>query len=121
MNEFGKRYIGLDVHKHYLIALGVDEELHVVLPARRLAYSGAQSGRSICGPGEGRTEPEKVAYEVGKKHRPGRQTAVQFARERMDVLGLGQELTSVPWGSKKPIPLPPSVLGKKESDVPNTK
>ena len=25
MNEKGKRYIGLDVHKHYLIALGVDD------------------------------------------------------------------------------------------------
>ena len=36
MNEIGKRYIGLDVHKHYLIALGVDEELQVVLPARRV-------------------------------------------------------------------------------------
>ena len=31
-----KRYIGLDVHKHYLIALGVDAELNVVLPARRV-------------------------------------------------------------------------------------
>jgi len=36
MNEIGKRYIGLDVHKHYLIALGVDDELNVVLPARRV-------------------------------------------------------------------------------------
>jgi len=36
MNDSGKRYIGLDVHKHYLIALGVDEELNVVLPARRV-------------------------------------------------------------------------------------
>jgi transposase len=47
MNDFGtlknnsaRRYIGLDVHKHYLIALGVDADLNVVLPARRveLAY-----------------------------------------------------------------------------------
>jgi hypothetical protein len=36
MNDSGKRYIGLDVHKHYLIALGVDGELQVVLPARRV-------------------------------------------------------------------------------------
>jgi hypothetical protein len=70
-------------------------------------------------------EPEKVsekmlrfAYEVGKENRPGRQTAAQFARERMDTLGLGSELTSIPWGTKKPIPLPPSKL-KKESAVPN--
>ena len=39
MNEIGKRYIGLDVHKHYLIALGVDEELEVVMPARRVELS----------------------------------------------------------------------------------
>jgi transposase len=69
-------------------------------------------------------EPEKVAkkmlhiaYEVGKENRAGK-SAAQFARERMDTLGMGQDLTSIPWGSKKPIPLPPSKL-KKESDVPN--
>jgi len=69
-------------------------------------------------------EPEKVsekmlrfAYEVGKANR-ARKSAAQFARERMDTLGLGSELTSIPWGSKKPIPLPPSKL-KKESAVPN--
>ena len=71
-------------------------------------------------------EPEKVskkmlrfAYEVGKENRPGRQTAAQFARDRLDVLGVGEELTSIAWGSKKPIPLPPSkLLEKKVSDVP---
>jgi transposase len=60
----------------------------------------------------------RFAYEVGKENRPGRQTAAQFARERLDALGMGQELTSIPWGSKKPIPLPPSTL-KGRSDVPN--
>ncbi len=71
-------------------------------------------------------EPEAVAqkmlrfaYTVGKVNRPGRQTAAQFARVRMDALGIGQELTSISWGSKKPIPLPPSKLKKKESAVPN--
>ncbi len=39
MKDSGKRYIGLDVHKHYLIALGVDDELQVVLPARRVELS----------------------------------------------------------------------------------
>lgn len=39
MKDSRKRYIGLDVHKHYLIALGVDEELNVVLPARRVELS----------------------------------------------------------------------------------
>ncbi len=60
----------------------------------------------------------RFAYQVGKENRPGRQTAVQFARERLDALGMGQELTSIPWGSKKPIPLPSSRL-KGRSDVPN--
>lgn len=60
----------------------------------------------------------KFAYTVGKVHRPKGQTAAQFARVRMDALGLGSELTSIPWGSKKPIPLPPSKL-KERSDVPN--
>lgn len=51
----------------------------------------------------------RFAYEVGKEQRAG-QTAAQFARIRLDALGLGRELTSIPWGSKKPIPLPPSTL-----------
>lgn len=60
----------------------------------------------------------KFAYAVGKANRPKGQTAAQFARIRMDALGLGSNLTSIPWGSKKPIPLPPSKL-KEGSDVPN--
>ena len=39
MKDSGKRYIGLDVHKHYLIAVGVDDDLNVVLPVRRVAFS----------------------------------------------------------------------------------
>ena len=39
MEENRKRYIGLDVHKHYLIALGVDGDLNVKLPARRVELS----------------------------------------------------------------------------------
>jgi hypothetical protein len=34
-----QRFIGLDVHKHYLIALGVDAELRVVLPAQRVEFT----------------------------------------------------------------------------------
>lgn len=60
----------------------------------------------------------KFAYSVGKANRVGK-TAAQFARIRMDALGLGGELTSISWGSKKPIPLPPSRL-KGRSDVPNS-
>jgi transposase len=60
----------------------------------------------------------KFAYQVGKEHRPKGQSAAQFARQHLDVLAIGHELTSIPWGSKKPIPLPPSK--NKVSDVPNT-
>lgn len=34
-----KRFIGLDVHKHYLIALGVDADLKVVLSAKRVEFT----------------------------------------------------------------------------------
>jgi transposase len=34
-----KRYIGLDVHKHYLIAYGVDQDLQVLLPTQRVELS----------------------------------------------------------------------------------
>jgi transposase len=60
----------------------------------------------------------KFAYTIGKANRNGK-TAAQFARERLDGLKMGEELTSIPWGAKKPIPLPPSKLAKKESAVPN--
>jgi transposase len=61
----------------------------------------------------------KFAYQLGKENRLKGQSAAQFVRQRLDALQLGQELTSIAWGSKKPIPLPPSA--KKVSDVPNTK
>jgi len=59
----------------------------------------------------------KFAYSVGKTNRAGK-TAAQFARERLDRLEMGKDLTNIPWGAKKPIPLPPSKL-KGESAVPN--
>ena len=72
-------------------------------------------------------EPEKVsqkllrfAYDFGKRNRAGL-SAAQFVRQRLDALQIGQELTSIAWGSKKPIPLPPSSLKTEGSDVPNTK
>ena len=59
----------------------------------------------------------KFAYQLGKENRPKGQSAAQFVRQRLDALQLGQELTSIPWGTKKPIPLPPST--NQVSDVPN--
>jgi transposase len=61
----------------------------------------------------------KFAYQLGKENRANGQSAAQFVRQRLDALALGQELTSIAWGSKKPIPLPPST--DKVSDVPHTK
>ena len=63
----------------------------------------------------------KFAYQLGKEHRPVGQSAAQFVRQRLDALQLGSELTSIAWGSKKPIPLPPSSLKTERSDVPHTK
>ena len=59
----------------------------------------------------------KFAYQLGKENRPAGQSAAQFVRQRLDVLQLGSELTTIAWGSKKPIPLPSSK--KQVSDVPN--
>jgi len=61
----------------------------------------------------------KYAYQLGKENRPPGQSAAQFVRQRLDALQLGHELTSIAWGTKKPIPRPPST--NKVSDVPNTK
>jgi transposase len=61
----------------------------------------------------------KFAYQLGKENRPQGQSAAQFVRQHLDALHLGNDLTSIAWGSKKPIPLPPSA--NKVSDVPHTK
>jgi len=64
----------------------------------------------------------KFAYQLGKARRPDGQSAAQFVREHLEALHLGSELTTIAWGSKKPIPLPPSTLQENQvSDVPNTK
>jgi transposase len=55
----------------------------------------------------------RVAYQVGKSNRAG-QSAAQFVRQHMDKLKIGQNLTAIAWGKKKPIPLPPSTLKGKE-------
>jgi transposase len=61
----------------------------------------------------------KFAYRVGKNNRPAGQSAAQFVRERLDALHFGSELTSIAWGSKKPIPLPPSAMQKRRERRPN--
>lgn len=67
-------------------------------------------------------EPEIVArkffqhaYHLGKDNRPQGQSTAQYVRTQLDQLGLGAELTTIPWGvKKKPLPLPPSRLPHKE-------
>jgi transposase len=49
------------------------------------------------------------AYRVGVKNLPEGQSALQFTRRQLDRLELGQDLTHIPWGSKK-FKLPPSDL-----------
>jgi transposase len=62
-----------------------------------------------------------LAHRVRAKNLPNGQTALQFTRNQMDRLGLGQEVLIVPWGTKR-FKLPPSRLkAKKEvSGIPNT-
>jgi transposase len=45
-----KRFIGLDVHKHYLIAIGVDEDLNQVLGPQRvkLSYLEKWMSKTLC-------------------------------------------------------------------------
>ena len=44
MEDSGKRYIGLDDHRHYPIVVGVDAELNIVLPDRRVEFSQERKG-----------------------------------------------------------------------------
>ncbi len=50
-----------------------------------------------------------LAYKMGVKNLPEGQSARQFTRNQLDRLGLGRELTHIPWGSKT-FKLPPSRL-----------
>jgi hypothetical protein len=62
-------------------------------------------------------DPERVdrkllehANRLGPARRPQGQTTVQYVRHLLDRLGLGAEVTSVPWGKTRRIHLPPSQL-----------
>ncbi|MBI2955206.1 MAG: IS110 family transposase [Chloroflexi bacterium] len=51
-----------------------------------------------------------LAYKVGVRNLPDGQSAAGFTRQQLDRLGIGQELTDIPWGTKRP-KLPASRLG----------
>ena len=55
-----------------------------------------------------------LAYKIGVKNLPEGQSAREFVREQLDRLELGQALTHIPWGSKRPT-LPPSRLKQPDS------
>ena len=62
-------------------------------------------------------EPTRVArkfldyaYRLGKAHRLPGQTPAAYARAQLDRLSLGAELTVIPRGEHRAIPLPPSSL-----------
>jgi len=62
-------------------------------------------------------QPERLArkfmqhtYRLGKANRPAGQTTTAYVREQLDALGVGAELTAIPWGRKRVIALPPSTL-----------
>lgn len=51
----------------------------------------------------------QYTYLLGKANRPAGQKAADFVRQELDALGIGMELTQIPWGVKTPpIRLPPS-------------
>lgn len=43
-----------------------------------------------------------LAYKVGVRNLPGGQSATGLTRQQLDRLEIGQELTDIPWGTKRP-------------------
>ncbi len=63
------------------------------------------------------SRPERLArkllqhtYRLGKAHRPAGQSTGEYVRNLLDRLGVGEDLSEIPWGSKRAIALPPSGL-----------
>lgn len=51
----------------------------------------------------------QITYQLGIANRPAGLSSADLVRQQLDRLGIAQQLTHIPWGSKKkPIPLPPS-------------
>jgi transposase len=50
-----------------------------------------------------------LAHRVRVRNLPDGQSALQFTRNQLDLLGIGKEVTHIPWGSKR-FKLPPSKL-----------
>ncbi len=52
-----------------------------------------------------------LAYKMGVRNLPEGVGARQFVRDQLDRLGLGDDITHIPWGSKR-FRLPPSRVGE---------
>ena len=52
-----------------------------------------------------------LAYKMGVRNLPEGVGARQYVRDQLDRLGLGDEITHIPWGSKR-FKLPPSRVGE---------
>jgi transposase len=57
----------------------------------------------------------RLAYQVGVSNLPDGLSALEFTRQQLDRLGIGQEVTQIPWGSKH-FKLPPSKITNSSSD-----
>jgi transposase len=55
------------------------------------------------------------AYRLGRENRQGQSTG-EYVREQLDRLGVGADLTAVPWGKHRVVPLPPSSLKEAAED-----
>jgi ABC-type transport system substrate-binding protein len=53
------------------------------------------------------------AHRARAKNLPEGQRALEYVRSQMDRLGIGEEVQTLPWGSKT-FKLPPSKLPQKE-------
>ncbi len=62
----------------------------------------------------------KHAHRLGHARRPQGQSVAQYVRHHLDRLGLGAELTSLPWGKTRRIHLPPSQLAAEANRTPNS-
>jgi hypothetical protein len=62
------------------------------------------------------------AYRLRVGNLPGGVSAVEYTRQQLDRLGIGQELDRIPWGTKRPR-LPKSslvtVTDRSEPSIPN--
>jgi hypothetical protein len=62
-----------------------------------------------------KTSPSRSsAYDVGVGHLPDGQSATQFTRDQLDRLEIGQDLTEIPHGTKRP-KLPKSKLAQDQT------